>query len=289
MTSRKELILSNKNLWRLLPTRLTSRLWGLIIGLYLPVIFRFIIYNLYALIFKAKLNEAEKNVLKYKNIQEFFTRKLKPGIHIINNNNNCLVSPVDGKIINICDLKKDKLLKQIKNINYDIKDFLGFYPKPKKNNKIVACVIYLSPGDYHRFHSPYEWSVRDRIHFSGSLLPVNNIIVNSIPSLFTINERVCLYGTWKYGFFSYSAVGATNVGSIKINFDNKLKTNHWFSRSTNKDYHNYKYNVRLNKGDEIGYFKLGSTIVLIFEVPKNIVWTKKNNDIVRMGESLAFI
>jgi phosphatidylserine decarboxylase len=284
-----ENILSNKNIWRLIPTRLLSRLWGLIISINLPILFRFIIYNLWSKIYNAKLEEAEKNILKYKNIQQFFTRKLKIGTHIINFNKKHLVSPVDGTIVNICQLTNNKLLTQIKNINYDVKDFLGFYPKPKPYNKILACVIYLSPGDYHRFHSPYNISITNRTHFCGSLLPVNNIIVKTIPSLFTINERVCLFGKWKHGFFSYTAVGATNVGSIKIHNDKKLKTNNWFSRTNHINKEIYKKKIKYKKGEEIGYFKLGSTIVLIFETPENIIWNKNINSTIRMGETLAII
>ena len=285
-------ILTNKHLLRIPQTRITSRIWGYIVSLYLPYIVRLIIFHIWAFVFNAKLEEAEKDDIgEYRTIQEFFTRKLKPGLRPINYNKNTLVSPVDGKIVNICELNNDYMtLKQIKNIDYNVKDFLGFYPKlNNENNKIVACVIYLSPGDYHRFHSPYNISISSRTHFSGELLPVNNFIVNSIPSLFTINERVCLFGNWMHGFFSYTAVGATNVGSIKINFDKKLKTNSWFSSFKNKDTKIYKNKKFINKGDEIGQFRLGSTIVLVFETPKHIKWNKRINDKVRVGESLAII
>jgi phosphatidylserine decarboxylase len=287
-----EIYETNKNtIWRLIPTRITSRLWGMIISLYLPYIFRYIIYYLWGYIFNAKLEEAEKNILEYKNIQQFFTRKinykLRPGLSKHNQNKNELICPVDGTLINICELDKNNNLEQIKGIKYSIRDFLGFIPKViNKNNKIIGCVFYLSPGDYHRFHSPCYMKIKSRTHFSGQLLPVNNIIVNNIPSLFTINERVCLYGKWNHGFISYNAVGATNVGSIVINFDEKLKTNQWFSRSTTKNNHKYMKPKKINKGDEIGYFKLGSTIVVIIEVPKDVKYNKSINSKVKVGDTL---
>lgn len=287
-----EKILTNKHILRIPQTRLTSRIWGYMVSLYLPYIVRLIIFHIWAYVFSAKLEEAEKDDIgEYRSIQEFFTRKLKPGLRPIDYNPRSLVSPVDGKIVNICDLNNENMtLKQIKNIDYDVKDFLGFYPELiNKNNKIVACVIYLSPGDYHRFHSPYDIKFSTRTHFSGELLPVNNFIVNSIPSLFTINERVCLFGKWKHGFFSYTAVGATNVGSIKINIDSKIKTNSWFSSFRGNDTKIYKKRRKVEKGEELGMFRLGSTIVLVFESPKHIKWNKCINQKIKVGETLAII
>ena len=84
---------------------------------------------------------------------------------------------------------------------------------------LYSCVIYLSPGDYHRFHSPAQWSVDFRRHFAGHLLSVNPGVVQVFPQLFTINERVVYSGNWRYGYFSMAAVGATAVGTVRVYFD----------------------------------------------------------------------
>lgn len=84
---------------------------------------------------------------------------------------------------------------------------------------LFFCVIYLAPGDYHRFHSPTAWVVERRRHFVGELFSVSPFIARRIENLFVLNERVALLGRWRYGFFGMVPVGATNVGSIKVNFD----------------------------------------------------------------------
>ena len=108
--------------------------------------------------------------------------------------------------------------------------------RTKAGNNTFFIVIYLAPGDYHRFHSPTAWVVERRRHFVGMfyLLPCVNRMLSGVAgdlfsvspwmakrleNLFVLNERVALLGRWKHGFFSMVPVGATNVGSIKINFD----------------------------------------------------------------------
>lgn len=86
-------------------------------------------------------------------------------------------------------------------------------------NGLFYNVVYLAPGDYHRFHSPSNWIVEMRRHFAGELFSVSPWMADRLANLFVLNERVVLLGRWKYGFFSMTPVGATNVGSIKINFD----------------------------------------------------------------------
>ncbi|GLB36788.1 putative catalyzes the formation of phosphatidylethanolamine (PtdEtn) from phosphatidylserine (PtdSer) [Lyophyllum shimeji] len=89
----------------------------------------------------------------------------------------------------------------------------------KPGNALFFSVIYLAPGDYHRFHSPTAWVVEKRRHFVGELYSVSPYMAKRLENLFVLNERVALLGRWKHGFFSMVPVGATNVGSIKINFD----------------------------------------------------------------------
>ena len=137
-------------------------------------------------------------------------------------------------------------------------------------NILYQAVIYLSPSDYHRFHSPADWRVRARRHFPGALYSVSPTIARKMPGLFHVNERVVLTGEWRHGFFSMTAVGATNVGSIVVDFDPELATN-----SPGQEYSERRYDddngggggVELSKGQEMGYFNFGSTIVLIFEAP----------------------
>jgi phosphatidylserine decarboxylase len=152
------------------------------------------------------------------------------------------------------------------------------------------CVIYLAPGDYHRYHSPVPWVVERRRHFAGELYSVSPYLQRTLPGLFTLNERVVLLGRWRWGFFSYTPVGATNVGSIVVNFDKELRTNSlttdtaadraaeqaaangepWpgFVEATYEGASPLLHGHALRRGEEMGGFQLGSTIVLVFEAPK---------------------
>ncbi|KAI9291628.1 phosphatidylserine decarboxylase [Neoconidiobolus thromboides FSU 785] len=160
--------------------------------------------------------------------------------------------------------------------------------------KLFFTVIYLAPGDYHRFHSPTNWVVELRRHFAGELYSVSPFILKYLQNLFVLNERVALIGKWKHGFFSMLPVGATNVGSIKIHFDEDLKTNE--RKITHRGtYTQVSYSKAspllkgypLNSGQEIGGFCLGSTIVLVFEAPENFEFKIENNQKIKVGQTIG--
>ena len=162
--------------------------------------------------------------------------------------------------------------------------------KEKSQTALFYVVVYLAPGDYHRFHSPTSWVVEKRRHFAGELYSVSPYLQRTLPGLFTLNERVVLLGRWRWGFFSFTPVGATNVGSIKINFDSELRTNSLttdtaadraaeqaaergepysgYAEATYQQASRILGGHALRRGEEMGGFQLGSSIVLVFEAPK---------------------
>ncbi|KAL8943889.1 MAG: hypothetical protein Q9216_000783 [Gyalolechia sp. 2 TL-2023] len=166
----------------------------------------------------------------------------------------------------------------------------------RNQNKVPSAlfyiVVYLAPGDYHRFHSPTSWVAEKRRHFAGELYSVSPYLQRTLPGLFTLNERVVLLGRWRWGFFSFTPVGATNVGSIKINFDSELRTNSLttdtaadraaeeaadrgeaycgFAEATYGKASKVLGGHALRRGEEMGGFQLGSSIVLVFEAPKGM-------------------
>jgi phosphatidylserine decarboxylase precursor len=89
----------------------------------------------------------------------------------------------------------------------------------------MYVVVYLAPGDYHRYHSPAAFTASYRRHIAGYLEPVDPRYLKKHRDVFKSNERVNVLGDWAHGFFAMSFVGATNVGSIKLHFDDNLKTN----------------------------------------------------------------
>ncbi|KAG2218828.1 hypothetical protein INT45_007595 [Circinella minor] len=166
----------------------------------------------------------------------------------------------------------------------------------KPGNALFFCVIYLAPGDYHRFHSPTNWVVQKRRHFAGELFSVSPYFVKLLQNLFVLNERVVLLGKWKHGFFSMTPVGATNVGSIHIKFDEALKTNRkedlplgTYTEVSYKSASKLLGGKALQGGDEMGGFFLGSTVVLVFEAPASFQFNVSAGQTVKMGQPLGEI
>ncbi|CAK6440049.1 unnamed protein product [Pipistrellus nathusii] len=297
-------------LYKSVPTRLLSRAWGRLNQVELPHWLRRPVYSLYIWTFGVNMKEAAvEDLHHYRNLSEFFRRKLKPqarpvcGLHSV-------ISPSDGKIINFGQVKNSEV-EQVKGVTYSLESFLGprtsvedlpFPPAAshsfrsqlvtREGNELYHCVIYLAPGDYHCFHSPTDWTVSHRRHFPGSLMSVNPGMARWIKELFCHNERVVLTGDWKHGFFSLTAVGATNVGSIRIYFDRDLHTNS--PRYSKGSYNDFSFVTQANregipmrKGEHLGEFNLGSTIVLIFEAPKDFDFKLKAGQKIRFGEALG--
>ncbi|KAH0515856.1 Phosphatidylserine decarboxylase proenzyme [Microtus ochrogaster] len=264
-------------LYKSVPTRLLSRAWGRLNQVELPYWLRRPVYSLYIWTFGVNMTEAAvEDLHHYRNLSEFFRRKLKPqarpvcGLHSV-------ISPSDGKILTFGQVKNCEVEQQLVT---------------REGNELYHCVIYLAPGDYHCFHSPTDWTVSHRRHFPGSLMSVNPGMARWIKELFCHNERVVLTGDWKHGFFSLTAVGATNVGSIRIYFDRDLHTNSpRYSKGSYNDLsfvtHANKEGVPMRKGEHLGEFNLGSTIVLIFEAPKDFNFRLKAGQKIRFGEALG--
>ena len=175
-------------------------------------------------------------------------------------------------------------------------------PVVRPGNQLFFAVIYLAPGDYHRFHSPAPWVVERRRHFVGELFSVSPYMARRLPNLFVLNERVALLGRWKYGFFSMTPVGATNVGSVLLNFDCELRTNERGRVPPPGTYTEAVYTQAskvlggqpLRAGEEMGGFRLGSTIVLVFEAPegrdgKGFRWIVEKGKAVKMGQALGVV
>jgi len=307
-----------------LPLRIISRLWGRINDIDLPEWLREPILGLYIWAFDCNLEEASVRDLKhYKNLGEFFRRRLRPGARPINKS-SLMVSPADGRILHLGTADDDRL-EQVKGISYSFQDFAGapnwFDPPPartvinppesmipvakhrsskkfvhcvKQNSDtcLYHCVIYLAPGDYHGYHSPVNWTMKHRRHFPGELLSVNPGVCRLVKGIFNLNERSVYCGKWEHGFFCMAPVGATNVGSIRVYMDQHLETNsrvkyppgtffdRIFSRPDTEG-------IELNKGSPFGEFNLGSTIVLVFEAPKNFKFNVQPGQKVKFGEKLG--
>jgi phosphatidylserine decarboxylase len=224
------------------------------------------------------------NLDDYPNFNSFFTRHLKPELRPIGN--DC-VAPVDGCISQIGDIHSDILL-QAKGFNYTLDALLGGskdLAAAFQNGKFAT--IYLAPKDYHRVHIPLDGTLRETIYIPGQLFSVNQQTVNGVPDLFSRNERlVCIFDT-KLGSMAVIFVGAMLVGNI---------VTAWDATPTSKSITRLTYPQgsqpapTFKKGEELGYFTMGSTVILLFPNDK-ITWLADFHESspTKMGQQLANI
>lgn len=207
-----------------------------------------------------------------------------------------LVSPADSEVIACGDIDSDRL-PQVKGTSYSVKGFLGSDILKNRNGDQTTnpsratwkyIVLYLCPGDYHRFHSPCNFKIELGKHFSGEMLSVNKLSLQYLNDVFSVNERVVLSGKWAQGDMHYAAVAAHGVGNIKLSFEKNLKTNdpRTVPFYLGGDTRTRKLPADLRMGEEVGMFKLGSTIVMVFEASSNMEWNVKQGDKVKVGELL---
>lgn len=179
------------------------------------------------------------------------------------------------------------------------------HPVPASPMKgLFYCVLYLSPGDYHRVHSPVDWNVLVRRHFSGRLYPVNERATRTIRNLYIENERVVLEGQWQQGYLALAAIGATNIGSIELYIEPELQTNRPRKKILQSEppeervYEREGGGIMVKKGEEIAAFNMGSTVVLVFQAPvaksskedtspKDFRFSIKRGDRICVGEALG--
>ncbi|WP_281263813.1 archaetidylserine decarboxylase [Candidatus Westeberhardia cardiocondylae] len=236
------------------------------------------------------MEEAQQSdISSYLTFNDFFTRSLRVDARPINHDPGKLIFPADGKILQFGSINEGYLL-QAKGHYYTLEALLA------KNNSEIEyfkngnfITTYLSPGDYHRIHMPCDGILQEMIYIPGELFSISKLTTTNIPNLFTRNERlVCLFNT-NFGIMAQILVGATIVGNIEtiwekniIPSQNKI-IKHWeYSKNKNSNI------TKLSKGQEMGRFRLGSTVINIFSNQK-IQFNQQLhiNYITRVGQYLA--
>eukprot|EP01128_Nolandella_sp_AFSM9_P007683 TRINITY_DN4285_c0_g1_i1.p1 TRINITY_DN4285_c0_g1~~TRINITY_DN4285_c0_g1_i1.p1 ORF type:complete len:540 (-),score=110.92 TRINITY_DN4285_c0_g1_i1:107-1648(-) len=279
-----------------IPTRGLSRAWGSFAHFEFPSPIQYGINYLYAKGTGCNLQEAEHSLEAYPSLSHFFQRKLVPGARPISN--SLLVSPVDGKVVR-CGIvdTSNSTIEQVKGVDYSLAEFVGVdsalhsviahHRTKASSSNLYYAVLYLAPGDYHCYHAPANFTATSRTHFPGHLYPVAEWAVKSVRNLFAINERVLLEGEWEHGYFGFCPVGAYNVGSIEFDFDPHFHTNiKGESAKAPATRLQFPEEVKFDKGNSIGAFNLGSSIVMLFEAPP-FEFTIKPGDVVTLGQPIG--
>nr|WP_224746071.1 archaetidylserine decarboxylase [Neiella litorisoli] len=224
----------------------------------------------------------------YKTFNDFFTRALKPGARPIDDTANTLVQPADGAVSQ-CGAINNGQIFQAKGHEYSATALLGGDAQlAEQFNDGTFATIYLSPTDYHRVHMPVDGVLRRMIYVPGKLFSVNPLTAQNVPGLFARNERVvCIFDT-PVGPMAQILVGATIVASMETVWAGTI------TPPAGKQVFSWQYpaqgptSVSLNKGDEMGRFKLGSTVIMLFGKDAiNFVDSMAAEATTRMGEPMA--
>ncbi|MBK7414531.1 MAG: phosphatidylserine decarboxylase [Dechloromonas sp.] len=226
---------------------------------------------------------ANPDIASYKSFNEFFTRPLKDGARP--QADAAFISPVDGAISQFGPIERDQIF-QAKGHSYSTTALVG------GDRELAAqfengsfATLYLSPRDYHRIHMPCDGRLTRMIYVPGALFSVNPTTARGVPGLFARNERVVCVFESAFGPFVLTLVGATIVGSMATVWHGMVNPPR---PGVVREWRYEEQNIKLKKGEEMGRFLLGSTVVMLFP-KKNLVFNPdwSPTRAIRMGEKMG--
>jgi len=220
---------------------------------------------------------------------DFFIRELVAGAREINVDPGAIVSPVDGTVSAAGRIEKNMIF-QAKGLGYSLEDLLA----TDIDEAIRYCdgdfaTIYLAPYNYHRVHAPLDGEITAMRYVPGDLYSVNDATVRHMPNLFSRNERLVCHLRTNQGPMVLIFVGAMNVGTIHTRWTGDIKPR---KRGVVEilDIHQRDSAVTIAKGDTIGWFNMGSTVILLLPPGTGDGFNAINNgQSVRMGELIGRI
>lgn len=237
--------------------------------------------------YQVNMNEALiEDPAVYANFNEFFIRHLKPESRPLAQ--AALISPVDGCVSEIGAIKNGQLI-QAKGRDYSVAELLACSAETAEqfvNGKFAT--LYLSPKDYHRVHMPVDAELLSMTYVPGALFSVQPTTARVVPKLFARNERLVVSFATKAGPMMMVMVGATIVGAIGTSWHGDIKRG---KKNIHFDYSEASINRLMVQGAEMGYFKLGSTVILLFANGEQVQWNNKleAGSPIRFGEAMGDI
>lgn len=199
------------------------------------------------------------NAADYSNFNEFFTRELKKGSRLQDPDPFAFTCPADGRISQCGRITNDRLL-QAKGHHFSLRTLVGNDPSFSEFTNGFFHTIYLSPRDYHRVHMPMDGKLVRMIHVPGRLFSVASYTVRQVPNLFARNERVVSLFETSHGPMAVILVGAMLVSSIETVWAGQI-TPPYGRRVVTGDWS--RRDIHLKKGDELGRFNMGSTVIVL--------------------------
>lgn len=249
----------------LLPKHLVSRLVGKLAAAELGGVTTWFISKFIKQYHVDMAEAREPEATAYKTFNAFFTRELKTGARPLHQDPQYIVHPVDGTVSQRGPIEQGRII-QAKGHDYSSLALLGDLPEvAARFDEGDFATIYLAPRDYHRIHMPVAGTLSKMIYVPGELFSVNPLTAQHVPGLFARNERVVAIFETEIGPMAMVLVGATIVASIETVWAGTVtpptgkKVFVWDYDTTGEDA------IHLEKGAEMGRFKLGSTVVMLFE------------------------
>jgi phosphatidylserine decarboxylase len=275
-------------LWALkyLPKNHVSLLVGHLMHWPLPAPLRAWSLRWFVNTFHIRLEEAEKPVENYATMGDLFVRRLRPGIRPLASAK--ALHPADSVLSQLGPITQGQML-QVKNQPYLIQDILQDSTKAQSYEGGIFATYYLCPTDYHRVHSPVSGQITSVVHIPGTLWPVFKKSVEKIKNLFGINERVVVYIQTDLGEVAVVFVGALNVGKIELAFDPEIHSQTGKTGVRKKD---YQPPLPIQAGEELGLFRMGSTVVLFYPNSYNRIislsqWESRKGQPVLYGQAFS--
>jgi phosphatidylserine decarboxylase len=273
-----------------LPQAGLSRSLGRLADIPVPRRLRPTVYRRFARAVGADLAEVERPLEEYGSVNEFFVRRLKPGLRRWPADPDAVGSPVDGIVGAVGPIERGTAI-QAKGRRYSVAQLLGSADGARTYEGGWLLTLYLSPRHYHRVHAPVGGTIAHARHVPGTLLPVNAPSVAHVPDLFARNERVLCTIDSPLGPVAAIAVGAYNVARISTAFDPSWSGERaWVSnrRDRVEAERTYRPPLRIERGAELMAFHLGSTVILLFERGRiELDEACRPGREVRLGETLA--
>lgn len=244
-----------------IPKSYLSWFVGTMANLPLPKPLANLLVGWFARAYKVDCSLAIRPMESFPSIGAFFTRDLRPEVRPIRNGITC---PVDGTLRSVEDVSSIGEVTLVKGKSYSIARLLGEDPLAQRFEQGQVWNFYLSPQDAHHIFSPVDGSIIKSVHIPGKLWPVNDWAISAVDGLFVVNERVVTFIESPFGLVAVVMIGATNVGRISLSYA-PIETNRAPWSAHRQQTIDHQPPIAVARGEKIGTFKMGSTVVVVFE------------------------
>ena len=261
----------------IIPKKPTARFMGFTARLRFPSFMNRAFLRAFVWKYNINMEESVSKIEDFNSLSDLFLRKLKPKVRVIEQEPNIATSPVDGTIHSFGPIV-DGTFAQSKELKGLVSNLIGSQKESQNFQNGSYMIIYLSPQDYHRVHSHVHGTISTIRYLPGRLWPVFPAATRSISSLFDKNERMVFSYDTNHGKEILAMIGAFGVGRMTSPFVDIITNTQMKQESVD-------ICTDVARGDEIGAFGLGSTVILVW-AHQNIKWDVEVGDTVRLGNKL---